>query len=450
MRNPSPAALANANHSRLRAAVTAALLAAALHAGAQTAPAFPDAAASDPVALGWMTGSPPPPDKVIRFADGSFYRFPQLRWSFSNFRQLVPTSNVPRGDGAVSVLPRALRTDIDAITFVPLGRTAPMTWEQSLAANYTDGIVVLHKGRIVYERYFGVLKPGQPHIAMSVTKSFFGTVGAMLVADGTLDEKATVAKYVPELKDTAFGDATIRQVLDMTTGLRYSENYADPKAEIWNHVRAGNVMPRPPGYQGPDTFYAFLETVQKEGAHGQAFAYKTVNTDALGWVIRRATGKSVGENLRERIWSRLGAEQDAYLNIDGVGNEFAGGGLNASLRDLARFGEMMRLDGYFNGQQIVPKAVVDDIRRGGSKENFAKAGFALLPGWSYRDMWWVTHNEHGAYSARGIHGQVVYIDPKAEMVIARFASFPLAANGNLDPTSLPAYHALARHLLGAM
>ena len=187
--------------------------------------------------------------------------------------------------------------------------------------------------------------------------------------------------------------------------------------------------------------------MKKEGEHGQAFAYKTVNTDALGWVIRRATGKSVGENLRERIWSRLGAEQDAYLNIDGVGNEFAGGGLNTSLRDLARFGEMMRLDGRFNGQQIVPKSVVDDIRRGGRKEDFAKAGFALLPGWSYRDMWWVTHNEHGAYSARGIHGQVIYIDPKAEMVIARFASYPLAANSNLDPTSLPAYHALAKHLM---
>ena len=431
-----------------RSTLAAALLVPAFHAGAQTAPVIPDAAASDPATLGWMVGSPPPPDKVIRFADGSFYRFPQLRWSFSNFRQLVPTSNVPRGDGSVSALPRAERTDIDGITFEPLGGKAPMTWVQSLSANYTDGIVVLHKGRIVYERYFGVLKPDAQHVAMSVTKSVVGTIGAMLVADGTLDENARVTQYVPELKDSAFGDATVRQVLDMTTGLRYSENYADPNAEIWNHVRSGNVMPRPPGYQGPGSFYAFLETVKKEGEHGQAFAYKTVNTDALGWVIRRATGKSVGENLRERIWSRLGAEQDAYLQIDSVGNEFAGGGLNASLRDLARFGEMMRLDGRYNGQQIVSRAVVDDIRRGGSKEHFAKAGYALLPGWSYRDMWWVTHNEHGAYSARGVHGQVIYVDPKAEMVIARFSSHPLAANANLDPTSLPAYHALARHLLG--
>jgi len=416
-------------------------------AQAQTPPSFPDAAASDPVKLGLMQGSPPAADKVVRWADGSAYKFPNTRWSFSNFRQMVPTSSVSRGNGAVSELPRVERADIDAVSFVPLGKDQPMSWAQSLAANYTDGIVALHKGRIVYERYFGVLKPEGQHIAMSVTKSFFGTIGSMLVAEGLLDEKATVAQYVPELKDTAFGDATVRQVLDMVTGLKYTENYADPNSEIWAHVRAGNVLPRPPGYNGPQTFYEFLQTVKKDGEHGQAFAYKTVNTDALGWVIRRVTGKSIGENLQERIWSKLGAEQDAYFTIDTVGNEFAGGGLNTGLRDLARFGEMMRLDGRFNGQQIVPKTVIDDIRKGGDKSQFAKAGYKTLPGWSYRNMWWVSHNEHGAYSARGIHGQTIYIDPKAEMVIARYASNPVPSNPFNDPVSLPAYHALARHLM---
>jgi len=436
-------------HPALRTLCAAMLIATlAGSALAQNAPPkIPDAQASDPVTMGWMVGSPPPADKVVRFADGSAYRFPQTRWSFSNFRQLVPTSTVSRGSGTPSLLPRAERDDLDAVSFTPLGASQPMTWAQSLGANYTDGIVVLHKGRIVYERYFGVLKPEGQHIAMSVTKSFFGTIGAMLVAEGQLDENAKVAQYVPELKDSAFGDATVRQLLDMTTGLKYSENYADPNAEIWAHVRAGNVLPRPPGYQGPGSFYEFLQTVKKEGEHGEAFAYKSVNTDALGWVIRRATGKSIGQNLAERIWSRIGAEQDAYFTIDTVGNEFAAGGLNTALRDIARVGEMMRNDGRFNGQQVVPKSVVDDIRRGGDKARFAKAGYALLPGWSYRNMWWVSHNEHGAYSARGIHGQTIYVDPTAEMVIARYASHPMAANANLDPTSLPAYHALAKHLM---
>lgn len=407
----------------------------------------PSAADSDPVKLGWMLGSPPPPEKVVQMATGGTVRFPQTRWSYSNIRQLVPTTNVSRGGGAVSVLPRAERADIDGIRFKVAGTGDTMTWAQSLEANYTDGIVVLHRGRIVYERYLGALKPQGQHIAMSVTKSFFGTIGAILVADGTLDENALASTHVPELKATGFGDATLRQLLDMTTGIKYSENYADPKAEIWAHVRSGNVIPRPPGYEGPKTFYEFLQSVQKEGEHGLAFAYKTVNTDALGWVIRRVTGKSVGENLQERIWSKLGAEQDAYFTVDLVGNEFAGGGLNAALRDFARFGEMIRNDGSFNGQQIIAKSVIDDIRKGGSKDDFAKAGYKLQPGWSYRNMWWVTHNEHGAFMARGVHGQAIYIDPKAEMVIARFGSHPLPANAFNDPTSLPAYHALAKHLI---
>lgn len=415
--------------------------------GAQaTAPTLPTAEQTDPVKLGWMVGSPPPPDKVIRFADGSFYTFPKFRWSFSNARQLGATTNVSRGVGAPTPLARAERADLDSVSFVPLGKSESMTWAQAFQANYTDGIVVLHKGRIVYERYAGALKAEGQHMSHSVTKSFFGTIAAELVAEGKLDEKAKVAQYIPELKDSAFGDATVRQVMDMRTGLKYSENYADPKAEVFDHVRAGGVLPRPPGYQGPQSFYEFLQSVKKEGEHGGAFSYKTVNSDALGWLIRRATGKSVGENLSERIWSKLGMEQDAYISVDSVGNEFAGGGLNTGLRDLARFGEMMRNDGRANGRQVISKAVVDDIRKGGEKAAFPST-YVTLPGWSYRNMWWVSHNEHGAYAARGIHGQTVYIDPKAEMVIARYASFPMAANAFNDPTSLPAYHAIAKHLM---
>ncbi|MBS0302120.1 MAG: serine hydrolase [Proteobacteria bacterium] len=413
---------------------------------AQTA-APPSAQNSDPDKLGWMLGSPPPPDKIIRWADGSFLKFPQLRWTFSNIRQLVPTTNVSRGLLPPTPLPRAERRDLDAVSFVPLGKTEPMTWGQAFDANYTDGVVVLHKGRVVYERYAGALTPTGQHLAHSVTKSFFGTLGEVLVAEGKIDENAKVTQYVPELKDSAFGDATVRQVMDMRTGLQYSEKYADPKAEIWDHVRAGGVLPRPPNYAGPKTFYEFLQTVKKEGEHGGAFAYKTVNSDVLGWIIRRATGQSVGQVLSERIWSRMGMEQDAYFEVDSVGTEFAGGGLNAGLRDLARFGEMMRRGGEWNGQQIIPRSVVEDIRKGGDRDAFAKAGYDLLPGWSYRDMWWVTHNEHGAYGARGVYGQAIYIDPKAEMVIARFASHPVAANAGNDPTSLPAYHALAKYLM---
>jgi hypothetical protein len=343
-------------------------------------------------------------------------------------------------------LASARRKDIDAISFVPLGAKASMTWDQSLAATYTDGILVMHRGKVVYERYFGVLKPEGQHAAMSVTKSVVGTLGAMLVVEGRIDANKQVADYVPELASSAFGSATVRQVLDMTTGLKYSEDYADPNAEVWAHAKAGSPLPKPKDYTGPRSYYEFLQTVQLQGKHGSAFAYKTVNTDVLGWVIARVTGRNVAQLLSERIWSRLGTEQDAYFTVDSIGTPFAGGGLNTGLRDLARFGEMLRNDGKFDGQQIVPKAVVDDIRRGGDKQAFAKAGYDLLKGWSYRSMWWVTNKEGGAFMARGVYGQRIYVDPKAEMVIVRYASHPVASNSANDPVTLPAFDALAEYL----
>lgn len=408
---------------------------------------FPDAQASDPARLKWMVGAPPPPDRTVRFDDGSYFRFPAMRWSVANFRQLMPTLNVPRGLGAPLPLPRQLDPRIDALPVVPTGASQPLTWRQALDATYTDGIVVLHRGNVVYERYFGVLTDDGQHAAMSVTKSVIGTLGAMLVADGTLDARRKIADYVPELGQSAFGSATLRQVLDMTTALDYSEDYADPNAHVWAHAQAGNPLPKPKDYTGPRSYFEFLQTVRQRGEHGQAFGYKTVNTDVLGWVIARVTGRNVAQLLSERIWSRLGSEQDAYFTVDSIGTPFAGGGLNAGLRDMARFGEMLRIGGRVNGEQIVPASVVKDIRQGGDKEAFAKAGYSQLKGWSYRAMWWVSHNPDGAYMARGVHGQSIYIDPAAEMVIVRFASHPVAANAANDGVTLPAYAALARYLL---
>ena len=407
-----------------------------------------DAAASDPVRLGWMRGDPPPPELQVRFDDASMYTFPKLRWAQSNIRRLVPTSNVSRGDGPVAVLPRADREDLDGVRFTPLGGSAAMTWHDSLAANYTDGIVVLHRGQIVYERYFGALDARRPHIAWSVTKSFFGLIGASLVVEGALQERALVGTLVPELAGSGLGNATVRQVLDMTTSIVYSEDYTDQQAGVWQHGRAGGILPRAAGQAAPGSFYEFLVTLQQDGPHGDAFAYKTVNTDVLGWILRRVTGRALADLLSERIWSQLGAEQDGYMMVDSTGTEFAGGGFNCCLRDLARFGEMLRRDGYWNRRQVVPQAAIAGIRAGGDPAKFAPAGYVTLPGASYRDMWWVTHNPHGAYCARGIHGQGVYIDPTAEMVIARFGSHHQAGNLTIDPTTLPAYHAMARHLMG--
>jgi len=408
---------------------------------------FPDAMASDPAKLGWMVGSPPPPNRRIRFDDGTYFRFPAWRWSVCNFRQLMPTVNVSRGLKNPIPFQRDLIGDIDDLEFIPLGEKQPMTWAESLLANYTDGIVVLHKGIIVYEHFFGVLTENGIHGAMSITKSFVGTLGAMLVDDGLLDLTATVAEYVPELAKSGFGDASVRQLLDMTTAIKFSEDYSDPNAEVWAHANAGNPLPKPADYTGPQSYYEFLQTVKKQGKHGEAFGYKTANVDCLGWVIARVTGQSIAQLLSDRIWSKMGAEQDAYFSVDSLGTPFAGGGLNLGLRDLARFGELICNEGKIGSTEIISKAVVDDIRKGADPEKFKKAGYDLLEGWSYRNMWWMTHNEHDAFMARGVHGQRLYIDPKAEMVIARLASHPIAGNAANDPTTIPAFDTLAAYLI---
>lgn len=256
-----------------------------------------------------------------------------------------------------------------------------------------------------------------------------------------------VSVYLPELRNSAFGDATVRQIMDMTTAMKFSEKYADPSAEVWGFARASGQIPFPPAYQGPRSLYAYLKTIVKEGEHGKGFTYRSPNAEVLTWLIRRVTGKSAEQILHERIWERLGMEQDAYIHVDPEGNAVGAGGLNLGLRDLARFGEMMRLGGTLAGREIVPRRVIAEIRRGGDREQFKHGGYATLPGWSYRHLWWIAHDDHGVFSARGVHGQAIYVDPKAEMVIARFASHPEAGNPANDPISLPAYRAIADHLI---
>jgi CubicO group peptidase (beta-lactamase class C family) len=316
-----------------------------------------------------------------------------------------------------------------------------------VAKTFTDGILVLHKGRVVYEKYVGEGAPERSHIAMSVTKSFVGVLAAGLATEGKLDPSAPVTKYVPELKDSAYADATVRQVMDMTIGVRYSEDTLDPKSDIWDYARSGGMLPAAPDYQGPRTFYDFLVALKKEGEHGQQFAYKTVNAEVLAWIVKRASGQSLADLLSAKVWQKLGAESDAYFHVDRVGSESGGGGLNTTLRDLARFGEMMRNKGAYNGQQIIPAAAVEEIEKGGDKSLFAAVGYKTLPGWSYKDMWWISHNTHGAYMARGIRGQSIYIDPKAEMVIVRYASHPIIPDAANDPITLPAYAAAAEELM---
>lgn len=434
---------------RVVAALT--LMGALSSAAAQDAPL--SARDSDPQVMGWMQGFPPPPDRLITQPDAVFFSFPRLRWSVCHLRQFLPTVQVSRGLGApvpLEYLPPVafteMRAAIDALTFRPIGAEEDMTWEASLHANYTDGILILHRGRVVYERYFGCLAEDGQHAAMSMTKSVTGLLAEILVVEGALDDTALVADIIPEIAGSAFADATVRQVMDMTTGVAFSEDYGDPEADIWRYSAAASPFPRPEGHDGPDGYWEYLMQVRPEGAHGEAFHYRTINSDMLGWIIARTAQRSVAELASERLWRRMGAEQDGYMAVDGRGVPFAGGGLSLGLRDLARLGLLMVHGGEIHGERLFPAEVVERIRAGGDPAKFS--GYPTIPNGSYTSQWWVLHNDHGAFAARGVHGQTIYVDPTAEMVLVRFASFPQPQNALIDPTSLPAFEAVAEFLMG--
>jgi CubicO group peptidase (beta-lactamase class C family) len=407
---------------------------------------------SDPNVMGWMQGFPPPPDKLITQPDSNFFSFPKLRWSVCHLREFLPTEEISRGTKAPVPLTYPspaefadLAREIDALTFMPIDGDTPMTWEQSLYANYTDGMLILHKGEVVYERYFGCLEENGKHAIMSMTKTITGLLAEILVAEGVLDDSLLVRDVIPEIGDSAFATATVRQVVDMTTGVQYSENYSDPNADIWVYSRAASPLPKPEGYDGPDGYWEYFQQVKPEGNHGDAFHYKTINSDMLGWMISRVTGKAVTDLASERLWRRMGTEMDAYHTVDGKGVPFAGGGVTAGLRDLGRLGQLMLNGGEINGERLFPAKVVETIAAGSDPSKFA--GFKTIPNGSYTSQWWVFHNDYGAYAARGVHGQTIYVDPTAEMVLVRLASFPQAQNGFIDPTSLPAYQAVAEYLM---
>ncbi|MEI6485737.1 MAG: serine hydrolase [Sphingomonadales bacterium] len=404
-------------------------------------PGFASAAETDPAVLGLMQGAPVPADRQVRWDDGSMWRFPHLRWAFSHLRELVPTANIGRA-GPVSALPAGRRADLDGITLTTLDGQR-LTWREALAATYTDAILILKDGEVVYEEHFGATTPATQHILFSVTKSFVGTIAEMLIEEGKLSSDAKIADYVPEMTGSGLGDASIRQVLDMRTGLAFSEDYVAGQTGITDVQRmsiASGLGPRPPGYDGPDGNFAFVASLTANAPHGGDFVYRTPNTSALQWVVERVGGQPLAVQIAARFWSRMGMEQDAAIAVDRLGTAFGGGGLMACLRDIARFGEMMRLGGRWHGQQIVPEAVVARIMAGGDPAAFAACQYPGNLDGNYGSQWW--HRAGGQLMAMGVNGQGIYADVAAGVVIARLGSHPVASNRANMAVTIPAYDAV--------
>ena len=407
-----------------------------------------DRTADDPGKNGWMQGFPPSKDKRIRFAASSFYAWPQLRWSFSHLEELMPTKSVWRGSGAGKPLPYNLQTFSDVI--ITTTRGEKLTWDEALAQTYADGLIILHRGEIVFEEYFGASGPHVRHIIQSANKSIVGVIAESLIAEGRLDAGAMVSTIIPELQDSAYGDATVQQVLDMLISMDFYEDYLDPRSEIWRFHQATGMSPRKldeDAEAASEAVADVLPGVKKYQEHGKAFAYREPNIFVLGWIVRRAAGQDIASQLSERIWQHIGAEHDGYYLLDASGAESSSG---FTLRDFARFGELVRTGGVNDGQRLIPASVIDKIFKGGNPELFAKAGLQTLPGWSYKSQWWMRHIDGRTCAvARGAHGQVLYIDPENDLVVARIGSSPKAPSTQIDHIFLPTLDEITKKIMGS-
>jgi CubicO group peptidase (beta-lactamase class C family) len=391
--------------------------------------------------LGIMAGFPPPRDKraTLEHWDSP----PFNRWSFQNVRAILPTRAIQRG-GHSSVLRRSLQR-LDDVGFVDVdGRQSSVG--AMLASTYTDGFILLHRGRIVVERYLNGMTEASLHLSQSVSKSFVGTLVGMMVGRGLLSLDKPVSHYVPELERCGYAGATLRQVLDMRSGIRFVEDYLDPDSEVGMLDRASGWKPLRPG--DPAGVYDLILRLKQEGAHGGSFSYRSIETEVLNWVLERATGTGLAELLSRELWQPLGCEADACMTVDRAGTCLADGGLNATLRDYARFGQLMLDDGFANGRQIVPADWVAGCRTGDRaafEPNYAER-YAAFPDACYSRQWWVLDRNAGRHAAMGVFGQMIYIDPPAEIVAVKLSSWPDFLNDSMRLTTIRAVEAMAREL----
>jgi len=389
----------------------------------------------------------------------NWYWGPANRWSWHNTRRIFPSAQVGRGSGPTAALAHADR-DLTQITFTDPVTRRSMTVAEMLDATYTDGFLVLEHGQILAESYRNGMTQEQPHLFMSISKSVMGTLAGILVERGELDVGKRVTDYVPEMKSTVYEGATVRNLLDMSV--------EDPKERValkstrgtereYEAVdEAGGWLPATAA-SAPGLRAYLIGLHRPRGENGKKFLYLDQSAILIGWVMERATGKDLSRLLTEELWMKLGAEQDAYMLLDHHQQAYSSAGFNATLRDLGRFGEMMAQGGRYNGQQIVPESWVNDIRTNGvggarGERDVGLAAPAPWPGHhrgTYRSFWWLTDASCGRFAGVGLGGQLLIVDPVADMVVVKFDSVPSAkSDDNVFQTQYQAIDAVIQAVSG--
>jgi len=279
-----------------------------------------------------------------------------------------------------------------------------------LAGTDTTGLLILKDDAVVFEQYWRGNTAATQWIAWSVSKSFTSALVGIAVHDGLIKSvEDPITRYVPELKGSAYDGVRIKDALQMSSGARWNEDYSDFHSDINRFGRA---------FALGGSLDEFAGTLTREFAPGAFNRYNTMDSQVLGMVLRRTTGKSESEYVQEKLWSPLGMESDAYWITDDQGVEFAAGGLIATLRDLAKLGRLYLNEGRWNGTQIVPAEWVHGSVTPDAPHLMPGKRASADSAWGYGYQWWVPDSS-GAYSAVGIYNQFVYVNPALHLVIAK-------------------------------
>jgi CubicO group peptidase (beta-lactamase class C family) len=385
-----------------------------------------------------------PPKAPLQVNVSNWQQPPNLRWAFRHMREIIPTQLISAGNRQ-----RSLTADVAAIGEIGVALIdGPSTVAKVFDATFTDAVLAIHDGVVVHEQYFEGMTTSTPHLVMSISKSIVGCVAGVLVDAGQLDPSALVTDYVPEVGDCGYRGATVRDVLDMRTGVMFREAYAANDSEVRAMERSMGWAPRLDG--DPCGAYAYLTDIGTSGPHGGGFVYRSCDTDMLGWICERVAGWRMSELISELLWTPLGAECDAEVTCDAVGTAVHDGGVSTTLRDLGRFGQMLLDDGMVDDRRVVPAQWLADAFAPPPevRQVFARTDNALmLPGGWYRNQFWFFQAATGpVLLCLGIHGQLIYVDRATRTVVAKMSSWPQAQNPAYLAATLRACAAMAATL----
>ncbi|WP_019969494.1 serine hydrolase [Mycobacterium sp. 141] len=371
-----------------------------------------------------------------------------LHWAFQHIGDFLPVATVFRGGGPVAELDVSTASASAAVAellFYDVIHGRQTTVGGVMAVTDTDGWIVVHNGTVLLEQYYGGMTASTPHLLMSVTKTLVAAVLAAL----ELDVNRQVADFVPALAESGYAGATVRNLLDMRSGIKFSEDYLDPLAEVRLLEQAIGWAPRTVA-DVPSTMYDYLVTLRADAEHGGPFRYRSCETDVLGWVCEAAAKQKMPELMSRLVWANLGAAHDATITVDSAGAGLFDGGASACLSDLARFGSLFINDGAsLNGTQVIPPSWIADTLAGAadSREAFsAGRNNTRMPGGMYRNQMWFPYRGNDIALCLGIHGQMIYVNRAVNMVAAKLSSWPQPEDDTKLFSTLAAFNAIANSL----